>query len=235
MIDFIKANVTLKFMIVALSSAFFATSGLAKERIDKTASGRIVFTNIPTSPVLSLNKAPATSGQAVKTTQITQKSINKTLTITAEQRKLYSESIQKAATTYSLDPDLIRAVIRIESNFNPKAKSNKNAAGLMQLIPGTAQLMGVKNVFDPDQNIMGGSRYLREMLNIFGGNLKLALAAYNAGPKAVSKHGGVPPYAETQAYVALINGLYKGDLTEAVKYLAFLDDNGTLTFTNLSD
>jgi len=111
-------------------------------------------------------------------------------------------SIQKAAARYSLSPDLIRGVIRAESNFQAGAVSSAGAQGLMQLMPETAGDLGVTKPFDIQQNIDGGSRYLRQMLDRFGGNLKLALAAYNAGPGAVEKYEGrVPPYAETQEYV----------------------------------
>jgi len=110
-------------------------------------------------------------------------------------------SIQKAAARYNLSPDLIRGVIRAESNFQAQAVSSAGAQGLMQLMPETAGDLGVTKPFDIQQNIDGGSRYLRQMLDRFGGNLKLALAAYNAGPGAVEKYEGRVPYAETQEYV----------------------------------
>ena len=110
-------------------------------------------------------------------------------------------SIQQAAARYNLSPDLIRGVIRAESNFQAQAVSSAGAQGLMQLMPMTAGDLGVTKPFDIQQNIDGGSRYLRQMLDRFGGNLKLALAAYNAGPAAVEKYEGRVPYAETQEYV----------------------------------
>jgi soluble lytic murein transglycosylase-like protein len=115
--------------------------------------------------------------------------------------EVIERSIQKAAARYSLSPDLIRGVIRAESNFQADAVSSAGAKGLMQLMPETAGDLGVTKPFDIQQNIDGGSRYLRQMLDRFGGNLKLALAAYNAGPGAVEKYEGRVPYAETQAYV----------------------------------
>jgi soluble lytic murein transglycosylase-like protein len=115
--------------------------------------------------------------------------------------EVIERSIQKAAARYNLSPDLIRGVIRAESNFEAQAVSSAGAQGLMQLMPETAGELGVTKPFDIQQNIDGGSRYLRQMLDRFGGNLKLALAAYNAGPGAVEKYEGRVPYAETQEYV----------------------------------
>jgi soluble lytic murein transglycosylase-like protein len=120
---------------------------------------------------------------------------------TNEQQKI-KNSILKAAQKYDLPVNLINGVIRAESNFQVKAVSHAGAQGLMQLMPDTARELGVKNPFNIEENIDGGSRYLRKMLDSFGGDLKLALAAYNAGPEAVIKYGGkVPPYLETQQYV----------------------------------
>jgi len=120
----------------------------------------------------------------------------------AGERQKIETSILKAAQKYDLPVNLIKSVIRAESNFQVKAVSHAGAQGLMQLMPDTAEELGVKNPFNIAENIDGGSRYLRKMLDSFGGDLKLALAAYNAGPEAVIKYGGkVPPYRETQQYV----------------------------------
>ncbi len=116
--------------------------------------------------------------------------------------------VREIAPAHGIDPNLVLAVIQIESAFHTNAMSPKEAAGLMQLIPATAERFGVHNVFEPQQNILGGVKYLRWLLSYFEGNVTLALAGYNAGERAVDRYGGVPPYAETQAYVRLIHGLY---------------------------
>ncbi len=118
--------------------------------------------------------------------------------------------IQKYSRQYGVDPALVRAVIRHESGFNPQAVSPKGAQGLMQLMPGTADLMGVRNPFDPEQNIMGGVGYLRYCLDRFGHNVPLAVAAYNAGPERVAKTGTIPPIPETQTFVHNVVGTYQG-------------------------
>jgi len=113
----------------------------------------------------------------------------------------YQDIIREYAQAYRLEEALVKAVIKAESNYNPQSLSSKGAQGLMQLIPETARLMKVSDPFDPAENIRGGSNYLRLMLDQFSGNLDLALAAYNAGPNAVQRHGGIPPYTETRQYV----------------------------------
>ncbi len=121
----------------------------------------------------------------------------------------YDEHIRQAAALYQIPEELVRAVIKVESDFDPRAVSPANARGLMQLIPATADRMLVTDVFDPRQNIFGGVRYLRVLANLFNGDLTLTIAGYNAGEGAVMRHGGIPPYAETQEYVKRVLYYYR--------------------------
>ncbi len=120
----------------------------------------------------------------------------------------FGDLITAAAKRYSVDADLITSVIAAESNFDPKAISRRNARGLMQLLPVTAASLGVRNIFDPQENIDAGTRYLRDLLQFYKNDLALTLAAYNAGPDRVQRYGRVPPFAETISYVRRVKQTY---------------------------
>ncbi len=129
--------------------------------------------------------------------------------------------ILRHASRAGLDPRLVQAVVQVESGYNPRALSDKGAMGLMQLMPDTAQDLAVSDPYDVDQNLSGGTRYLRQLLDLFGGKLELALAGYDAGPGAVQHYGGIPPYDETVDYVRSVLGLYRGvDVSAEVRGLA---------------
>src|SRR5215471_15143574 len=120
------------------------------------------------------------------------------------------QSIVMAAARHNVDPNLVRALVKVESNFNSNAVSRKGAMGLMQLMPSTARSLKVNNPFDPDQNVDAGVRHLKQLLENYGGDVNLTLAAYNAGSGAVARSAGIPRYAETQNYVRRITNLYYG-------------------------
>ncbi|HXZ82003.1 MAG TPA: lytic transglycosylase domain-containing protein [Terriglobales bacterium] len=134
--------------------------------------------------------------------------------------KEVDDAIEAAASRHNVDPNLVRALIKVESNFNAHAVSRKGALGLMQLMPQTARLLSVKNPFDPQQNVDAGVRHLKQLLNNFGGDVRLSLAAYNAGEGAVNRSNGIPPYAETRNYVKRITELYAGGNSGMQLYLS---------------
>ena len=129
-------------------------------------------------------------------------------TVQVAAQPLYRDLVEASAKKYNMDADLITSVIAVESNFDPKAVSRKNARGLMQLLPETAAKLGVKNIDDPAENIDGGTRYLRFLLEKYNNDLSLALAAYNAGPDKVQLYGTIPPYSETISYVRRVKRGY---------------------------
>ena len=188
-------------------------------RVDE--EGVTHFTNAPTDP--RFQRVGALSGTA-----------QGWLRLPDAVRTRYSEEIREIAARHGVNADLVEAVIRVESAFNPRAVSNKGAQGLMQLMPRTASALGVRNVFDPYQNIEGGVRHLRYLLDRYPGNVSLALAAYNAGEKAVDYYRGVPPYAETTQYVQRILGQSPagGSGTTSVIY-RYIERDGTVTITNV--
>ena len=153
------------------------------------SAGVTHYSNVPTDPRYSF--LIATPGERTESGE----AYSPKLLAAASQ---YDLIIEKAAANYSIAPELLRAVIVVESGFNARALSKKGAVGLMQLMPGTARLYGAANAYDPQQNVNAGARYLRSLLNRYGADLKLALAAYNAGEDAVARNGGrIPPYKET--------------------------------------
>ena len=149
--------------------------------------------------------------------------------------------IRDAAERHGLSEQLVTAVIRVESGFNPRAVSPKGAQGLMQLMPATASQLGVRNVFDVAENIDGGVRHLRGLIERFDNNIPLALAAYNAGERAVQQHGGIPPYPETEQYVARILGIVGGNAAGdqgsvepgRTRTYFYVEKDGATVYTNI--
>lgn len=164
--------------------------------------GVIHFTDIPTDSKFKIFMRDIKKDKALRT--------NFRLNEFAGDPAQFESIINSCARQYGVDSNLIKAVIQAESNYNPKAISRKGAAGLMQLMPKTAQSLKVADSFDPAENIRGGVRYLRFLLDTFKGDVSLALAAYNAGLTNVAKHKGVPPFAETRNYVAKVMTFQRG-------------------------
>lgn len=150
--------------------------------------------------------------------------------VEAKSNSVYDSYIRIASAKHQMDPELVRAVIRQESNFNYRDISHKGAQGLMQLMPDTAKKLGVQDAFDPWENIHGGTRYLRMMIENFNGDLPKALAAYNAGPSVVKKYGTIPPYQETQGYVKNVLRYYQ--MYRGGQLYAFEDKKGQLVITD---
>ena len=151
---------------------------------------------------------------------------------------LIDNIVQQAAMRHDVDPNLVRAIIKVESNFNPHAVSRKGAMGLMQLMPSTAQSLNVTNPYDPAQNVDAGVRHFKQLLDSYHGNVELSLAAYNAGSGAVHRSRGVPRYPETRNYVKKITGLYASNNStpsfSAGRQLAFKrDSDGHLSVTDI--
>jgi soluble lytic murein transglycosylase-like protein len=176
----------------AVLFASVSTATSIKVRVD--TNGRKVFYNTP-----SFNSTNTGSDSAVYAIYYSSKATN------------YVDLIQTVSSQYSVDAELVKAMVQVESNYNPWAVSPKGARGLMQLMPATAIRYGVREIFDPQQNVDGGVRYLRDLLNLFSGDLTLTIAAYNAGEGAVQKYNDVPDYEETQNYVRKVLALYRGE------------------------
>jgi soluble lytic murein transglycosylase-like protein len=163
---------------------------------------------------------------------------------TNSKSEAYDSIIEKYACDYHLDASLIKSIIATESGFNPKAVSPKGARGLMQLMPATAEQLGVSNSFDPEQNIQGGVKHLRSLMNNFNDDISLSLAAYNAGETRVQRLGRIPPIKETQNYVQSVTKLYEKSKSEPKPQQApeevkqpslyrFIDESGVLQVTNI--
>lgn len=185
----------LKHLVVGLlyifSGFFFPVRSEADVFVYKDKQGVLTFTNVPTHQGFR-RVIRETNGQSEPFSSANG----------------YENLIQSASGRHALDADLIRAVIRAESNFNSAAKSNKGAMGLMQLMPDTARLHNVIDAYDPIDNIEGGVRHLKMLLGRYQGDLRLSLAAYNAGGQAVDRYGGIPPFVETKDYVRRVLQYY---------------------------
>ena len=189
----------------------------------KAPDGTVHFTNAPTDPQYR-RMGVSTGSQAGW------------LRLPKGDTRPYLSEIIEASNRYGVPDRLVTAVIRAESGFNPRAVSRKGARGLMQLMPATASNLGVRNSFDPRENIHGGVRHLRALIDRFPGNLPLAIAAYNAGESAVVTYGGIPPYPETQEYVGKVLRYYGVPLsgeTPQTRIFQTISRDGTVTYSNI--
>lgn len=182
-----KAHCALLALLVSVPTALTAEAQGSGVRLQQGPNGRRMIANDGAAP--SLRRFP--SQLRVPDAQL-------------------EPMIAQHAVNQQLDPKLVKAVIQVESGYRASAVSRKGAVGLMQLMPGTASNLAVHDRYDPDQNVRGGTTYLRQMLDRFEGRVELAVAAYNAGPGAVEKHRGIPPFAETRDYVRRVLALYRG-------------------------
>jgi len=187
-----KLRSVIFFATAVALNGFVASTAVADVYAFKDKNGVVTFTNVPNHAgfrrVFRDAGRPATSNGVVDSG--------------------YEGYIQNASGRYNIDPDLIRAVIKAESDFKVSARSNKGAMGLMQLMPDTARLHNVSDAYNPGENVEGGARHLRMLLDRYQGDLELSLAAYNAGSAAVEKHRGIPPFPETKEYVRRVLRFY---------------------------
>jgi soluble lytic murein transglycosylase-like protein len=190
--------------LFTLLALFLATPGLADVYVYKDKQGVLTFTNVPTHQgfrrvIREGNARFSSPGLSANS---------------------YEGLIRSASSRHNVDADLIRAVIKVESDFDSSARSHKGATGLMQLMPETGRLHNVEDLYDPSANIEGALRHLKLLLGKYQGDLELSLAAYNAGIKAVEKHGGIPPFAETRDYVRRVlryYQTYRGDSLQVMQ------------------
>ena len=243
-----------RLFVSLIASILFVSSAKAAETISAYigADGRVVFVNDSSKPG-SGAAAPAsaeadqsrkvlasTSGVAMAAATRSAAPVAKepiAIEPVASPPANLDQLIVQAASQHQIDPNLVRAIIQVESNFNPNAVSSAGARGLMQLIPSTAQRFGVANSFDPRANIDGGIRYLKHLLGLYEGNLHLTLAAYNAGENSVARFRGVPAYRETRNYIRKVGVLYPLEniptgFRSAPKIMKFVDAAGVIHFSN---
>ncbi len=186
----------IRIAVLAVLLAALPTPARAQIYTWRDANGNLVLSNRRPAGTTTVRSYAVPDAAALRATRF----------VPAERTRLYDDLISEHAQLNSVRRDLVRAVVQVESGFNPRARSPKGALGLMQLMPATIQQFGVHNPFNPAENMRAGVAYLRQLLDRYENNEELALAAYNAGPGAVDKHGQtIPPYAETQSYVSRIN------------------------------
>ena len=211
---------------VLVAGILTAASPVAAETYKFIApDGTVHFTNAPSDPQYRRMPGFAGSGTAEGWLRIPKLQLTSSL----------AEVIRGASQRHGVSEQLISAVIRVESGFNARAVSRTGARGLMQLMPGTAAILGVRDSFDPVENIDGGVRHLRGLLERFGHDLPRVLAAYNAGEGAVNTYRGIPPYPETQMYVERILSILGGDASASLPSYTYryLSDDGAVVYTNI--
>jgi soluble lytic murein transglycosylase-like protein len=241
-------------MLVGLVSML--PGGLMAQMLQSTTdeSGRTVWTNDPSPAMLAAQQEKpqlvfwstkenrwlpvrTVSARAMRTARAAAGEVDSYMGAERVHAKSIDTMIEEAAARHHVDPNLVRALVRVESNFNPNAVSRKGAMGLMQLMPQTARLYDLNNPFDPEQNVDAGVRHLKGLLENFGGNVPLTLAAYNAGQGAVERNRGIPPYSETRNYVKRITALMGRTDSSATNMPDPIqirrDENGRLIITNL--
>ena len=217
---------TRSLLVAALAAATLALAGpVAAETHQFVGSdGTVHYTNAPSDP--RYRRMTTMSGTSEGWLR---------LPVAPTPGSSLHDIIRGAAQRHGVPEELVSAVIRVESGFNAKAVSRKGARGLMQLMPGTAAILGVRDSFDPSDNIDGGVRHLRGLLDRFGNNLPLVLAAYNAGAGAVDSYGGIPPYPETQHYVGRILSILGGPSMAGLSdsTYRFVESDGAVVYTNI--
>ena len=208
------ASLVVALLLISVNQATAATFRL------QAPDGTVYFTNAPNDP--RYRRMAGVSGTATGW-----------LNLPSFQSSRYAAEIGETSARYGVPQRLVEAVIRIESAFNAHAVSRTGARGLMQLMPSTASMLGVRDISNPRQNVEGGVRHLRGLMDRYSNNLRLALAAYNAGEQAVDWYRGIPPYRETQQYVERVLVEYGGDPGLPREIYRYEDRDGTVTYTNI--